>query len=190
MSRGLVFGALFCGVLLAFAACIFPPEDNNSVSGAGGTRGPTGGKVGAGGAGGAGGDGGAGSKDASPEGTTCVVATSLGTNLCEGVSTCKGLQVNQNSWNGCGFTVLGKSFALSCECMGYLCSGPPTPTCAAAESVLSRGTAAEVCGQLDDGGCSDELLGGADSGPGKQKCNTDCASQCVGDPSCLTGCGC
>jgi len=141
---------------------------------------------GGGGGGGATGDGGA--ADAAT-GTNCTIQTTSGTMLCEETSLCPKLSVNQTTFDQCGFLVNGDKLDLECECSGYLCNAGPTPTCAAAATILEQQTSVSVCNQLSAGGCQFEGLSGG-SGSGSSACNTACSSQCVGDPVCLTGCGC
>jgi len=109
--------------------------------------------------GGGGGSGGDGAAPDSATGGNCTIQTSSGVMLCEQLSLCPKLTVNQNSFAGCGFLVSGKALDLECECSGYLCSAGAT-SCASAGEILSTLNANVVCGQLGDGGCSFEGLSG------------------------------
>jgi hypothetical protein len=111
--------------------------------------------------------------------------------LCEGLTTCPTLAVDQNAWHGCGFLLNGKVVALVCECSGYICTAGSTPTCSTASKLLSEGSADLTCNQLTSGGCVFEGLGGVGSGTGTNgSCDTTCESQCTGDPTCIQACGC
>jgi hypothetical protein len=169
MSRPWVFGGLLSFVLVmmtllvALAACIFPPKEDTTGGGASG--GAPGMRMMMGSSEGGAGDGGKGAHaDATVMGMECDVTTTAGPMLCQEVSACPMLSVNQNYWAGCGFAVAGKGYQLACECMGYICLAPPTPTCAAASLVLEQMTASQVCDALDDGGCSQEFIPLMDSG--------------------------
>jgi hypothetical protein len=119
-------------------------------------------------------------------GTGCTVMTSFGTTLCTGVSACPTVEVPQTQWKGCGFAIVGNAYVLACDCSGKACAAMATPTCKAAEEVLSIETSTEVCGKASVGECTDGL--GGDAGAGA--CNVTCMSQCFGSETCLHGCGC
>ena len=120
-------------------------------------------------------------------GGDCIIQTAGGVMLCETISRCPRVVVNQTSFNDCGFLIQGGAIDLECECSGYLCAASPTTTCAAVSQLLAQETASQVCSQLSSGGCQFEGLSG---GSGKGGCDTACSSQCVGDPTCVQGCGC
>ena len=162
--------ALVVGVLVGCIAPV-PPGSGGGPNPGGGRPPPAAGDSGA---------------DA-PTGGSCTLQTAGGATLCETISRCPGVVVNQASFNGCGFLIQGGAIDLECECSGYLCAASPTTTCAAVSQLLAQETASQVCSQLSSGGCQFEGLSG---GSGKGGCDTACSSQCVGDPTCVQGCGC
>jgi len=142
------------------------------------------------GGGGGGDSGSAGSEGGgSASGSDCIIQTTSGVMLCEGISKCPTLTVSQNAFSQCGFRTGGAAIDLECECSGYLCSAGATPTCAAAATVLMQQNSDEICNQLSSGGCVYEGLSGG-SGTGSAGCNTTCESTCNGDPNCTQACGC
>ena len=123
--------------------------------------------VGAGGGGPGGGSAAKGSSDGGladgATGTECTVTTSTsGLKLCEGISACPQVMVNQGIWMGCGFVLAKGTFNLECECTGYLCGVGASATCAEATALLQQKSASEVCAQLNNGiaDCNFEGLSG------------------------------
>lgn len=174
--RAWVVGGPVLGALALLAACNFEPP-----KGSGGGEGPSPTPSGSD----------AGKVADAATGGGCTIQTTSGAMLCENISSCPGLTVNQNEFNQCGFLIAGKAINLECECSGYLCSAGTTTTCAAAELILEQQNSDAVCNQLSSGGCTFEMLsGGSGSGSGTSGCDETCASECVGAPACLAACGC
>ena len=124
--------------------------------------------VGGGGGGGPGGSAANGSSDGGladgATGTQCSVSTSTtGLKLCEGISACPDVMVNQGIWMGCGFVEAKGTFTFECECSGYLCGVGVVESCSSATALLQQKNASEICGQLNNGvaGCSFEGIGGS-----------------------------
>ena len=175
-ARAWVVGGRVLGALALLAACNFAPQ-----TGSGGGQGPVPTPTGSD----------AGKSSDAATGGGCTVQTTGGSMLCETISVCPGVTVNQATFNQCGFLIAGKAIDLECECSGYLCSAGTTTTCAAAELILKEQNSDAVCNQLSTGGCVFEVLsGGSGSGSGTSGCNEACASECVGDPTCTAACGC
>jgi hypothetical protein len=134
--------------------------------------------------------------DASTGGISCGTDPQSGVTLCEQVSACPGLAVDQGAFPGCGFRLGGAGrFDLECLCSGEsLCPiGVPT-TCADAAQLLDQAQSAlTVCQAVDQGGCLQ--VGGADAGsssstPSSSGCDRACESECQSDPGCVALCGC
>jgi hypothetical protein len=162
-------------VASAVAACTIPEV----VTGGGGSSG----------GGDAGGEGGTGSgTSGTVTGKGCTIQTTGGAFLCTGISTCPPITVDQATFSQCGFLTNTGTLDVECECGGYLCPLGTASTCAQVSSRLATGSATSVCDQLTTGGCRFEgIATGSGSGGG---CDTGCASQCLGDSSCLAACGC
>ncbi len=138
-------------------------------------------------AGGEGGAGGSGTGGGGP-GKNCTIPTTAGAYLCTGLAACPSVTVNQGTLAGCGFlTNSSAPFDVECECSGYLCPLGPASSGAAVAQLIAGGSSVAVCNQLSTGGCRYE---GIATGSGSGGCNTACESQCVGDPTCIAGCGC
>jgi hypothetical protein len=144
-----------------------------------------------GGTGGSGGGDDAGSS-ASPDAATGAGCTgNLGGNvsLCTYISVCPSIGVDHDQFPNCGFHIRGDVIDLECVCNGTsLCPmGAPT-SCTQAAQLLKSQTELIVCQQVADDRCTSLVSASADAGT--NPCNTECAGQCGGDPSCIQGCGC
>jgi hypothetical protein len=127
----------------------------------------------------------------STSGVLCSTDPQTGVSLCEQVTACPGVDVDQGAFPGCGFRLHGPSkLDLECLCNGEsLCPiGVPTSCADAAQLLTQQGSALVVCQQADNGGC---LAVGAEAGAGgSSSCDRACESQCQSDPGCVSLCGC
>jgi hypothetical protein len=125
-------------------------------------------------------------------GTGCVTDPQSGITLCELISNCPGVDVDQGAFPGCGFRLRGPSlYDLECGCGDSLCPiGTPT-SCATAQQLLSQeGSSLGVCEQVSDGTCLPLAVDGGASSTTSTTCDTGCESECGGDPDCMQLCGC
>jgi hypothetical protein len=135
--------------------------------------------------------GSSGSSGGATSGTGCTTDPQSGVTLCEQITACPGVDVDQGAFPGCGFRMSASSmFDLECGCGDSLCPiGTPT-SCTTAQQLLDQGQSSiVVCEQLDQGTCLP--LGGPDAGTGTSNgCDKQCESECAGEPSCIQMCGC
>ena len=123
-----------------------------------------------------------------PTGAGCTEDSVTLVTLCEAISTCPGLDVDQGVFPGCGFRIQQGSAALDLECLcdTQLCPIGVPASCAEATQLLSDQSSITVCEQSDENRCVQlATTGGASS-----TCDKNCESSCAGDPSCIQFCGC
>jgi hypothetical protein len=136
----------------------------------------------------------------SATGTGCGTDPATGVTLCTGTSECPTLVVDQSVFPECGFYFAGGSIFLACLCSNYLCPMGLAATCDQAASVLQSTDEGSVCGEASNNACtvitSPSTSAGtgtttpeADSGGGSG-CDTQCESDCAGEPDCIQMCGC
>ncbi len=120
-------------------------------------------------------------------GTNCVQDPTTHATLCEQMSACPGVDVDQGAFPNCGFRVGSAApLDLECVCDTSLCPvGVPT-TCAQAQALLQGQSALTVCEQLAEGRCVN--LAAPDAG--SSSCDPACRDECVGAPGCIQLCGC
>ena len=126
-------------------------------------------------------------------GADCTIVTSSGAMLCQAISLCPSLFVDQSVLAGCGFRIRGDAIDLECECQGFLCSIGAAASCSDGASLLQQQNSGEVCGHAAEGGCLDEHAMGSDAGGAtvtNGSCDTSCELGCVNDPNCIQACGC
>jgi hypothetical protein len=133
-------------------------------------------------------DGGVDGDSAISNGLACITQTTSGLSLCEHVAACPALTVNASTFPECGFLQSGSQFELLCECSGYLCSAGTLSSCSAAASVLASDNGIAICNQVSAGTCT--LEGTTVGGGVSSSCSATCEQTCVGDPACITACGC
>jgi hypothetical protein len=130
------------------------------------------------------------SASTSTTGVSCNTDSQSGITLCEEVTACPGVDVDQGAFAGCGFRLHGPAkLDLECLCNGEsLCPIGVPATCADAQQLLNQqGGALSVCQQVDQGSCLDVVDAGS-SAP--SSCDKACESQCQSDPGCISLCGC
>jgi hypothetical protein len=123
-----------------------------------------------------------------PSGAGCTEDAVTQVTLCEQISTCPGVDVDQGAFPGCGFRITQGSPALDLECLcgTSLCPIGVPSTCADATQLLSQQSSITVCEQSDEGRCVAQATTGGTS----STCDKNCESGCAGDPSCIQFCGC
>jgi hypothetical protein len=133
--------------------------------------------------------------DAAPPvdaGFNCITPLS-GVELCEQITGCPGVDVNQGALPNCGFRVGGlATLDLECDCGGALCPIGVPETCANAATLLTGQTTFDVCEQASLGLCANTggvVSDGGNAG-GAAGCNSVCESECAGAPACIQLCGC
>jgi hypothetical protein len=125
-------------------------------------------------------------------GLNCITPSG-GTELCEQIPACPGVDVDQGALPNCGFRLGGVSpIDLECDCSGLLCPIGVPETCANAAALLQGQSSFTVCEQASEGLCLSTTASVSDGGnagaaPG---CNTVCESECAGAPGCIQLCGC
>ena len=123
-----------------------------------------------------------------PTGANCGLDPTGTVNLCEQISTCPGVDVDQGAFPNCGFRLgAAASLDIECVCGGVLCPIGVPQTCADATELLAGQTSLLVCEQASEGRCIS--LTAPDAGAAST-CDTTCASYCSGAPDCLVLCGC
>ncbi|HEY1691337.1 MAG TPA: hypothetical protein VGG39_04205 [Polyangiaceae bacterium] len=135
--------------------------------------------------------GSSGSSGGATSGTGCTTDPQSGVTLCEEITACPGVDVDQGAFPGCGFRMNASStFDLECGCGDSLCPiGTPT-SCASAQQLLDQGQSSiVVCEELDQGTCL-PLSGSTSSSGASSTCDKTCESECAGEPSCIQLCGC
>jgi hypothetical protein len=123
-----------------------------------------------------------------PTGAGCTEDAVTQVTLCEFISACPSVDVDQGAFPGCGFRIKSGSAALDIECLcgTDLCPVGVPSTCADATQLLSQQSSITVCEQSDEGRCvSLTTTTGTSS-----TCDKNCESGCAGDPSCIQFCGC
>jgi hypothetical protein len=154
-------------LVLPLGACIQVPHDQ-ADSGAAGAAGASA------------------AADAGPEGTGCGQDPYTGATLCLGLTACPGVTVNQEAFPGCGFRPTGSTtLDLECSCSGALCPIGVATSCGQAQALLAEQNQGLVCAQISEGRC----LQGTTTLP-PSNCDENCRGACVGDPACVTACGC
>jgi hypothetical protein len=140
-------------------------------------------------------DGGAGSSDAaaaatdapSVQGAGCAADPLTGVTLCQAVSLCPSILVDQRLFPGCGFRINGQAIDLQCACDGELCPiGTPT-TCDQARKLLVEQSQPQICAQVNDGRCLSSQKPGTTA---PSTCDRTCAQECGGSATCVKLCGC
>jgi hypothetical protein len=125
-------------------------------------------------------------------GTGCVTDPQSGITLCEFLSNCPSVDVDQGAFPGCGFRLRGPSlYDLECGCGESLCPiGAPTSCATALQLLDQEGSSLEVCQQVSDGTCLPLAGDGGASSTTSSSCDKQCESECGGDPDCFQLCGC
>jgi hypothetical protein len=126
-----------------------------------------------------------------PSGTGCTEDMVTQVTLCEEISTCPGVDVDQGVFPGCGFRIQQGSPALDLECLcdTSLCPIGVPSTCAEATQLLSQQSSITVCEQIDENRCVALPTTGTTGGT-SSTCDKNCESGCAGDPTCVQFCGC
>jgi hypothetical protein len=139
-----------------------------------------------GGTGATAGGGSGGGMDAGPTGSGCALDTASGLTLCTAISTCPNFTVDHDAYPDCGFRMPSNAVELDCVCGDFICSLGAALNCAGAQSLLSQQSELAVCTQVSEGRCASRTQ--APKTPGS--CDKSCLAGCVGDPLCVTLCGC
>jgi hypothetical protein len=96
--------------------------------------------------------------EAAVTGITCGVDPDTGVTLCDGISTCPGLLVDEDQFPGCGFRIDDPNdvdvMDLECACYGQICPIGITTSCTQAAALLQDQSQYTVCEQVDEGRCT------------------------------------
>lgn len=91
-------------------------------------------------------------------GISCGVDPDTGVTLCDGISTCPGLLVDEDQFPGCGFRIDDPNdvnvMDLECACYGQICPIGITTSCTQAAVVMQDQNEYTVCQQVDEGRCT------------------------------------
>jgi hypothetical protein len=136
----------------------------------------------------------------SASGTGCGTDPTTHVTLCSGISDCPTVSVSQSTLPECGFFADNGAYYLACLCSNYLCPIGLPATCGEAASMLANSDEGTICGEADNGGCTEVTTStsGVDAGESSDaapsdggNCDDACAEMCDGvGPSCLEMCGC
>ena len=125
---------------------------------------------------------------AQPTGAGCGVETSTNTTMCTAISLCPQIVVDHDLYPTCGFRLHGNALDVECACSGSLCPLGSPATCAQVAQLLANQNQVSVCAQINEGRCT-RGASGFDAGR-TNPCDKICASECGGNPQCLSDCGC
>jgi hypothetical protein len=130
-----------------------------------------------------------GQPEAGPGGSDCLQNSAATITLCAQITSCPGVTVDRGAYPDCGFRMgAGAVLDVECVCDDQLCPVGVAASCSQAGMLLDGQSEITVCQQVNESRCV-SLGGGADAG-GSGTCDTQCRSECSGDPNCLQLCGC
>ena len=118
-----------------------------------------------------------------PTGSNCTGITET-YSVCQDLSTCPGVSIDQTKFPQCGYAIHGDSIDPECLCYGSMCPMGAPATCADMAAILSSTTLSIVCERQATGHCTN--MGGQGTVTACQVCKQNCG----GDPACLQNCGC
>jgi hypothetical protein len=130
---------------------------------------------------------------ATPQGSGCATDPATGVTLCQAISVCPGLLVDQGPFPGCGFRIHnGAVIDLECLCGDSLCPIGVPDSCSEATQLLSSQNEPGVCDQVAEGRCTQVGASDAAAAPTSTSstCDTTCRNECAGEPGCIQLCGC
>jgi hypothetical protein len=131
---------------------------------------------------------------AAATGIGCSTDPSTGISLCQQVSTCPGVVVDQGALSGCGFRLHGGAVLdLECLCGDALCPIGVPDTCAQASQLVSQTTSLTVCQESADSRCTQLTTTTSPtttSTAASSSCDRTCETECAGEPDCIQLCGC
>lgn len=120
-------------------------------------------------------------------GSGCGVEPVSGVTLCATIDLCPGVLVDREIYPDCGFRVPSSTIELACVCGEFLCPIGTALGCTQAQRLLATQSGAAACLQASEGRCAP--LHPSTPGGGAS-CDQTCLAGCVGDPTCVTLCGC
>jgi hypothetical protein len=133
------------------------------------------------------------SSSTTPTGAGCSTDPQTGVTLCQQISLCPGVSVDQDQLPGCGFRIHpGAVIDVECLCNDALCPVSVPNTCSQVADALSSASALSVCQDAFSGRCT-TVIGsdaGGSSNTASSSCDRQCQSECAGDPDCYLLCGC
>ena len=118
-------------------------------------------------------------------GAKCSTNPASGISLCKVMNACPSVVVDGDIYPDCGFRVPSAGIDLECVCGDFLCPVGTALTCSDAQSLLQGQSELLVCIQTSESRCAPLVSQSAPS-----TCDTTCREGCVGDPTCVTQCGC
>jgi hypothetical protein len=129
--------------------------------------------------------------DAGPGGSDCLQNASASLTLCARIDSCPSVAVDRGAYPDCGFRMgAGGVLDLECVCVDQLCPVGVASSCDQAATLLDGQSEITVCQQVDEGRCVNLGAAADAGGSGTGTCDSQCRSECSGDPNCLQLCGC